>query len=274
MDTDEADGPGRPELPGRPEVPDGPEEPDGPEGPVGPDDALHRAYRRVRPVPAQTVLLMVSGALVVASATLMASTSEPAGWAFAATATWIVTLVLHGLDLWWTRTLVTPDGITARGRLGTRVRAWHEVYDVRLEPGKRPQGTTAVRWPAYLYDTGGHRVRLPHLDEQQLLDPAAEIARLRATAARRGLYSWSPRPELEARIARAARRRTAWQRAVVTCLVLMAAAFVLDTALLFTDQAAHASILVLCAPLAALAPVFLAWDRVGEGMWRRAARRA
>jgi protein-S-isoprenylcysteine O-methyltransferase Ste14 len=256
MDTDEADGPHEPE------------------GPGGPDDVLRREYRRVRPIPAQTVLLMVSGALVVANAVLMASTSEPAGWAFAAMSTWLVTIVLHGLELWWTRTLVTPDGITARGPLRTRVRAWHEVYDIRLEPGKRPQGTTAVRWPAYLYDTGGHRVRLPHLDEQQLPDPAADIARLRDAAIRLGRYSWSLRPDLEARIARAARRRTAWQRAVVTCLVLMAAAFVLDTALLFTDHAAHAYAVVLCAPLAALAPAFLAWDRVGEGMWRRAARRA
>lgn len=256
-----------------PERPEEPEDPEDPEDSESPHDALRREYRKVRPIPAQTVLLMVSGALMVASALLNASASGPVGWAAAAIAAWAVTLVLHGLELWRARTLVTCAGITARGPLRTRVRAWHEVYDIRLEPGKRPQGTTAVRWPAYLYDTGGRRVRLPHLDEQQLPDPAADIAHLRATATRLGLCSWSPRPDLETRIARAARRRTAWHRAVITVLVLTAAAFVLDTALLFTDHPAHAYALVLCAPLAALPPAFLAWDRVGEGMWRRAARR-
>ncbi|WP_405907972.1 PH domain-containing protein [Streptomyces sp. NBC_00828] len=231
------------------------------------NDGIEREYRGRRVVPT-VYLSLVAVAVIVAIGVLNATTLSglkasdvtfPALWLFGG--------VRVALEQWRERTFVTADGVTVRGPLRTRTWAWTEIYGIRVENSRRG----SPRWPAYLYRTDGRRVRLPHLDELQLDDPIAEAADLCATAVRLGLTSLETRPEVEERIRREARRRTAWQRASGASVVVVVALFVRDFWMIFTDGPTLSFLLLLGIPLLCLPVFFLLLDRLGETL---AARRS
>ncbi|MFF1682106.1 PH domain-containing protein [Streptomyces sp. NPDC058256] len=230
-------------------------------------DGIEREYRGRRVVPTVYVSL-VAVAVIVAIGVLNATTLS--GLKASGTmvpALWLFVGVRVALEQWRVRTFVTADGITVRGPLRTRTWAWTEIYGIRVE--NRRWGSP--RWPAYLYRTDGRRVRLPHFDELQLGDPIAEVADLCATAVRLGLTSLETRPEVEERIRREARRRTAWQRAAGASVIVVVALFVRDFWMIFTDRPTLSFLLLLGIPLLCLPVFFLLLDRLGETL---AARRS
>jgi hypothetical protein len=226
---------------------------------------IAREYRRTRRMPPQTVLTVTAGVLVGTVSVLSMAASRASVWNGFAIAVWTALVTRAVLEQWRARTSVTADGVTVRGVLRTRTWAWSDIYRIRVEDDK--QGFP--RWSGYLYALDGRRARLPHIDEYQMPDPIAEVADLYATAVRLGLVPPQTRPDVEARIERGARRRTARRRSAVVALVVAAAMFVLDGWLLFTDRPTHTFLLVMCVPLLCLPPAFLVLDRVGEA---RAAR--
>jgi hypothetical protein len=127
------------------------------------------------------------------------------------------------------RTLLGPDGITAKGALRVRRIAWADIHDIRPEPSKdRPL------WVVRVYDRSGRRFVLPHVNNEQVDDPAEVEAIIDAWKARRG-PDWAPLPGTEAAIALQAARRKAWMRAGIVGVVVMVATFVASIALVFKD---------------------------------------
>lgn len=140
------------------------------------------------------------------------------------------------------RTLVGARGITVRRALTERGRAWHDIYDIRVE--QVPKAAAGSRkWITYLYDTEGLRFVLPHLDDWQMYNPRAEVAALREAAARHRGAAWERRPEVEALIRRRAAHRKAWERAVTGGMIAVGCGFLLWLALLATM--AHPPVLLL-----------------------------
>ncbi|QFQ99836.1 PH domain-containing protein [Streptomyces phaeolivaceus] len=228
-------------------------------------NGTEREYRRRRGIHPASLALLAAAALITAmSVGSMATIGPSTGDALAVTA-WLTVAGRVALEQFRSRTSVTAEGVTVRGAIRTRSWAWSEIYGIRVEDIK----WGSPRWSGYLYTTAGGRVRLPHVDEYQLTDPIAEIADLGATALRLGLTSLDTRPDVEDRIARGKRRRTAWLRAAVASAVLMVALLVVDFALVFTDQPTHTYPLLLGVPLACAPVLFLALDRIGERQHRR-----
>ncbi|MFI1710284.1 PH domain-containing protein [Streptomyces griseoruber] len=228
-------------------------------------EGIEREYRRRRVVPV-VYLSMVAVTVVVGVSLLRMTTLGTTGWDLVTPAIWVAVGARVALEHWRARTSVTAQGVTARGPLRTRTRAWSEIYGIRVEGGKRGG---SPRRPTYLYDTDGHRIRLFQVDEQQLADPIGEMADLSATAVRLGLMSSATRPELEGLIGRRARRRTAFGRAVVGCLIVAVAAFVVFTWLVLTDRPTYTFPLLLGVPLLCLPVLFLVLDRLGETLAAR-----
>ncbi|MEU1177143.1 PH domain-containing protein [Streptomyces sp. NPDC005820] len=231
-------------------------------------EGIERQYRRQRAVPLVYLSLVAATVVVGINVLDMVTLDGPTGRHLLPLAIWLGLGARVALEHWRARTSVTAQGVTVRGPLRTRTRAWSEIYGIRVEGAKRGG---SPRWPAYLYDTDGRRIRLFQVDEQQLGDPVGEVADLSATAVRLGFLAPETRPELEEAIQRGARRRTAWQRAVIGCLVVMVAAFVLFAWLVFTDRPTYTWLLLLGLPLLCLPVFFLVLDRIGEV--RAAARR-
>ncbi|MEE1759369.1 PH domain-containing protein [Streptomyces sp. SP18BB07] len=226
---------------------------------------IDREYRRRRGIHPALLVTMAAAALIIAmSANSMMTLGPSSGDALAVTA-WLLIATRVALEQFRARTSVTADGVTVRGALRTRSWAWSEIYGIRVEANR----WGSPRWSGYLYATDGTRVRLLHVDEYQLTDPIAEIADLGATALRLGLTSMDTRPDAEERIARGARRRTASQRTAIASAVVMAAMFVIDGWLLFTDRPTHTYLMLLGVPLACLPVLFYAFDRLGERRHRR-----
>jgi hypothetical protein len=227
---------------------------------------IEREFRRTRRMPPQAALTMTAGLMVGASSVFAMTESRASVGHGLALAAWAVVFARVVLEQWRARTSVTADGVTVRGALRTRTWPWSDIYRIRVEDNK--QGFP--RWSGYLYALDGRRARLPHIDEYQMPDPIAEVADLYATAVRLGLVSPQARPDVEARIERGARRRTAWRRSAVVVVVVAAAMFVLDGWLLFTDRPSNTFLLVLCVPLLCAPLAFLVLDRVGEARAARA----
>lgn len=228
--------------------------------------AIAREFRRTRRLPPQAVLLVTAGVLVGASSVFAMTQSRASVGNGFALAAWTVVVTRMALEQWRAHTSVTAEGVTVRGALRTRTWAWSDIYRIRVEDNKQD----FPRWSGYLYAFDGRRVRLPQVDEYQRPDPIAEVADLYATAVRLGLVSPETRPDVEARIERGARRRTAWRRSAVVVVVVAAAMFVLDGWLLFTDRPTHTFLLVLCVPVLCHPLAFLVLDRVGEARAARA----
>ncbi|WP_405727198.1 PH domain-containing protein [Streptomyces sp. NBC_01537] len=127
------------------------------------------------------------------------------------------------------RTLLGPDGITAKGALRVRRIAWADIHDIRAEPSKdRPL------WVVRVYDRTGRRFALPHVNNEQIDDPAEVETLIDAWRVRRG-PDWAPLPGTEAAIQLRAARRKAWTRAGIVGVVVMVATFVASIALVFKD---------------------------------------
>jgi len=231
------------------------------------NDGIEREYRRRRAVPLAYIALAAGAVLLVLNVLNAVTLSGLEASDVLVPAVWLFLGVRVALEQWRARTFVTADGITVRGPLRTRTWAWTEIYGIRVEN----RGWGSPHWPGYLYRTDGRRVRLPHLDELQLDDPIAEVADLGAIAVRLGLTSLETRPEVEERIRREARRRTAWQRASGASVVVVVALFVRDFWMILTDRPTLSFPLLLAIPLLCLPVFFLLLDRLGETL---AARRS
>lgn len=146
-------------------------------------------------------------------------------------------------------TSVGADGITVRGAFLVRRRAWHDIYDLRVE--HLPNKNTDARLWTWLYGNDGRRLRLPNVDDWQLPELRAEIDELRIIAAQHRGMAWELRAEVEELIGLRAVRRTARVRASIgALLVLFSAAGYL--AWTVSDHAGHrlfAVLLLLWAPL-------------------------
>ena len=156
------------------------------------------------------------------------------------------------------RTTVGADGVSTRGAFRVRRWAWHDIYDLRVEtnPGQR---SADVKSLTYLYDNGGRRARLPHLDDWQLPDLWAEVADLHTASARHRGMTWERRPAVEVRIRERAAHRKAQERAITGALIVFFAAIGYVVWETTTDGDPHPFLLLFCAPLAAyalLAPLF------------------
>ncbi|MFM9588912.1 PH domain-containing protein [Streptomyces scabiei] len=226
---------------------------------------IDREYRRRRGIHPALLVTMAAAALVIAMSVNSMMTLGPSSGSAMAVAAWLFVVTRAALEQFRARTSVTIDGVTVRGAVRTRSWAWSEIYGIRVEDNR----WGSPRWSGYLYATDGTRVRLLHVDEYQMTDPIEEIADLGATALRLGLTTTDTRPDVEERIARGARRRKAWQRAAIASAVVMAAMFVVEAWLLFSDRPTHLYVLALGVPLACLPVLFYAFDRVGERQHRR-----
>lgn len=228
-------------------------------------NGIERQYRRRRGIhPAQLVTL-AAAALIITMAVSTMTTSGPSTGNALAVAAWLTVTGRVVLEQFRARTSVTAEGVTVRGALRTRSWAWSEIYGIRVENNR----WGSPRWSGYLYATDGRRVRLPHIDEYQLTDPIAEIADLCAAALQLGLTTLDTRPDVEEHIARKARRRRAWQRTAIASAVVMAAMFVVDGWLLFTERPTHTYLLLLGVPLVCVPFLFLVLDGFGERRHRR-----
>ncbi|MGW5458602.1 PH domain-containing protein [Streptomyces sp. NPDC003996] len=160
----------------------------------------------------------------------------------------VLTLARLGLYMRRGRTLVDPDGITVRRALTERTRAWSAIYDIRAEPVPNAMGS-ARRWLAYLYDTEGRRLLLPHIDDWQLDNPPAEVAGLLAVGAPYRGMAWARRPEVEALIRQRAAHRRAWLWAAYGALIVFGCMTVLSIGLLFTSDGSPVVLLTMLVPL-------------------------
>ncbi|MEU6381005.1 PH domain-containing protein [Streptomyces sp. NPDC046909] len=89
---------------------------------------------------------------------------------------WLALALLRG------RTVVRASGITAHNGVRVRTWSWYEVQDLRIEPYPRAEGSSP-RLAAFLYDTAGHRVELPFVNDRCVADMRAEAAFLRGVLA-------------------------------------------------------------------------------------------
>ncbi|MBK6015315.1 hypothetical protein [Streptomyces sp. MBT53] len=152
---------------------------------------------------------------------------------------------------WW-RTLAGPGGISVHRVVRSRGWAWHDVYDLRVEPHPAQRSADAQSL-TYLYDTDGRRFLLPHVDDWQLPDLRAEIDELRAVAAVHRGMAWEPRPGVEARIRRRAGHRKAHERAFIGVVLAFFAGLTYLLWEVAVGDGPHPFLLLLCAPLAAYA---------------------
>ncbi|MCX5235376.1 hypothetical protein [Streptomyces prunicolor] len=150
-------------------------------------------------------------------------------------------------------TSVGADGITVRGAFLVRRRAWHDIYDLRVERLNN-KNADARLW-TWLYGNDGRRLRLPNVDDWQLPDIRAEIDTLRTTAAQHRGMAWELRPEVEDLIGLRAVRRKARERAAVGALLVLftAIGYLVWTVSVDDGHRLFAALLLLWAPLAAYA---------------------
>ncbi|MEV0911622.1 PH domain-containing protein [Streptomyces hokutonensis] len=161
-------------------------------------------------------------------------------------------LVWAGLAMRRGLTSVGADGVTVRGAFRVRSRAWHDIYDLRVEERPKQSRADGRCW-TWLYDNDGRRLLLPNVDDWQLPDPRAEIDELRALAATHCGKVWETRPEVEARIRLRAGRRKAQERAITWALLAFFAGGIYLVWEVNTDGEPHPFLLLLCAPLAVYA---------------------
>ncbi|MET7484825.1 hypothetical protein [Streptomyces sp. NPDC005538] len=149
-------------------------------------------------------------------------------------------------------TVVGADGVAVHGVFRVRRRAWHDIYDLRVEP--RPKQTRHdVQLLTWLYDNDGRRFLLLNVNDWQLPDVRAEIDDLLTAAAHHRGMAWEPRPEVEARIALRAGHRKAQERATVGAMLVFFAAVAYLVWELSGNGESHPFLLLLCAPLTAYA---------------------
>jgi hypothetical protein len=220
------------------------------DGGIVDDRGIEREYRRRRKASRRrnVVLWIIAGNSVLQMA--RPHSSIPVRYRLLVLALMAVLFVWAFLSVRRGLTSVTADGVTVRGAFRVRGRAWHDIYDLRVE--RHPKQTAAdAQSLTWLYDNDGRRFLLPNVDDWQLPDVRAEIDDLRTLAAQHRGMAWESRPEVEARIRLRAGHRKAQERAVVwTLLVFFAAVGYLGWEVSVGDEP-HPFLLLLCAPLAA-----------------------
>ncbi|MFF4271231.1 PH domain-containing protein [Streptomyces sp. NPDC001536] len=213
---------------------------------------VEREYRKRRKIPGRFIVIV--GCLLLNPLVRVAETSNSlplwvrVGFLLAAVlaAGWMV------LRLRRSCTLVTTDGITVRGAFAERHRAWHDIYDLRVEPLPRGANYTGQNFVTYLYLKDGRRHGLPHVDDRQLADPWSEVAGLLGAAGRHRGAPFEPRPAVEALIRKRAARARAWVRAFYGAFIVFMCDFLLWGVLMATTNGEPSLILyILYAPLAA-----------------------
>ncbi|MFJ9634138.1 PH domain-containing protein [Streptomyces sp. NPDC101175] len=160
-------------------------------------------------------------------------------------------------------TSVDADGVTVRGAFRARRRAWHDIYDLRVEP-RQKQARADARWWTWLYDNDGRRFLLPNVDDWQLPDLRAEIDDLRSVAAEHRGMPWEPRPAVEARIRERAARHRAWVRATSGSLYVFLAAFLYLLWRIVVGGEPHPFLLLVCVPLASFVLFAALFHWLGE----------
>ncbi|MFJ6086588.1 hypothetical protein ACIQI8_34905 [Streptomyces sp. NPDC092369] len=228
---------------------------------------VEREYGRRRPMSwsRRGFLVITLGYLV--SSTLRDSTMP--GWARALFLGATLALIgTAGLGYWRGRTFVRADGISARGAIRVRRRAWQDVYAIRIEPAptRRKDGPRLL---TYLYDNDGRRLQLVRLDDWQWPDLEAEVDDLRTAAARHRGTGWESRPEAEDRVRRRAGHRTAWVRAFNGALFVLLAMVLFMLWELLSGADTRPLLLLLCIPLAAFAllAALLHWRWESQVPW-------
>ncbi|WP_405871474.1 PH domain-containing protein [Streptomyces sp. NBC_00005] len=218
------------------------------------ESGVEREYRKRRKLPQAYLLLvgvvMLNG-LIQTGRLQLGHDSSLRIWTSGAVALLMVAaLVRIVLEQYRAYTRVTAAGITVQGPVRSRTWAWHEVYDIRVQPSPRGSGRMAPQWLAYLYDMEGRRFRLPHLDDWQLDDPYAEVSALCLAAAPHRSLTWERRPHVEEGILRRAVGRKAWTWAAYGTLVVLFAMFLVDLWQIAFGRPEHPFLLFLWVPLA------------------------
>jgi hypothetical protein len=214
------------------------------------EGGVEREYRKRRRLPWMYLLPLF---LVTGNALLQSSLNPNIaqhGWSRNTIILLMVaTVVRVGLEQYRAYTRVTSAGITAQGPIRSRTWAWHEVYDIRVQPAPRGSGRMAPQWLTYLYDLEGRRFLLPHLNDWQLDDPYAEVTSLCLAAAPYRSLTWERRPQVEERIRRRAVQRKAWVWAAYGTLGVFLAMLVVDIGMVVVEGSDHPLLLFVCVPL-------------------------
>jgi len=222
---------------------------------AGDEGEIERVYRRRHRLPWRYLGLM---GLVFGNAVIQVSRTSGNpylhGWvSWGLVLFMVATLVRVVLEQFRAYTRVTGVGVTAQGPVRSRTWAWHEVYDIRVEPGPRGSGQLAPQWLTYVYDFDGRRRLLPHLDDWQLDDPYAEVSELCLAAAPYRSLAWERRPQVEERLLWRAARRRAWTWAARGMLGVLFAMFVVDFWQVVVGRPEHQFLLLVVVPLASFA---------------------
>ncbi|MES5821570.1 PH domain-containing protein [Streptomyces sp. RG80] len=214
---------------------------------------IEREYRKQRRLPMAFLLAM--GAILLSSVLRLFDRAS-------GISLWVrVGLVVFGaVSLGWVvlrlrraRTVVTADGITVRGAHLERHRAWHDIYDLRVEALPSSAHYQGPKYATFLYDTEGRRILLPHVDDRQLEDPWTEIAGLKESAARHRGAAWEQRPAVEGLIRKRATQTKAWVRAATGAVITLMFSFLTWVVLVFTSDEPSQLLYFVYVPLSAFA---------------------
>jgi hypothetical protein len=148
------------------------------------------------------------------------------------------------------RTFVGPDGVTTRGAMIRRHRAWPDLYDIRVEPN--PARSWIPGHSTLAYGMDGRRLPLFFVDSQQCDDLPAEVEAIRTDGAAWRDMPWTCLPEVEEKIRRRALRRASWNRAFICMVWSYLPALFLVLWRVFHDEDGHPVLFLVWGPLAVL----------------------
>lgn len=216
-------------------------------------DGFEREYRKRRRLPA--AFLFAMGAILLSSVLRVfdASNTLPLWVRVGLVVLGVVTFGWVVLKLRRARTVVTTDGITVRGAHIERHRAWHDIYDLRVEALPSSAHYQGPKHVTFLYDTEGRRFVLPHVDDRQVEGLWSEVAGLKERAARHRGTAWEQRPAVEALIRRRAARTKAWVRASTGGVIAFGIGFMTWVVLMFTSDEPSMLVYFVYVPLLAFA---------------------
>ncbi|WP_406376225.1 PH domain-containing protein [Streptomyces sp. NBC_00647] len=158
--------------------------------------------------------------------------------------TWLLVRMRFG------RTIVGPDGVTTRGAVMRRHRAWPDLYDIRVEPTKA--GAMAPEHSTLAYGTDGRRLPLFFVDSRQCDDLLAEVEAIRTDGAAWRDRPWIRLPEVEEKIRRRALRRDSWNWAFICMICSYVPALFFVFWRLFHHEEGHPVLFFVWGPLAVL----------------------
>ncbi|WP_151774300.1 hypothetical protein [Streptomyces abyssomicinicus] len=147
-------------------------------------------------------------------------------------------------------TFIGPDGVTTRGAVIRRHRAWPDLYDIRVEP--TPAGRWSPDHSTLAYGMDGRRLPLFFVDSQQCDDLPAEVEAIRTDGAAWRDMPWTRLPEVEEKIRRRALRRASWNRAFICMLCSYLPALFLVVWRVFHGEDGHPALFLVWGPLAVL----------------------